>query len=202
VEFNVSTTKIEDQYEEALERLKEIGAEAGLEGLEPLLRSIDRFNGELRRKNAAARATAEQFEAQVREMQARLAERKGLAMEVETLAAKNRVLKKENGRLRDSLAGLEGQLAEQAQRVFKNADDMVAGASTFTKVKAKCLVCGLHFIVCTWSPDDHTAASLRCPECGQRSGRYIVWKEPGPGFIFQHVPGGAKLTEIVPAARR
>ncbi len=61
----------------------------------------------------------------------------------------------------------------------------------YTRVKAKCLACALHFVVCTLRPDRHTAASLYCPECGQHDGDFLVWRQPTEGFISQEVPGGA-----------
>jgi hypothetical protein len=37
---------------------------------------------------------------------------------------------------------------------------------------------------------------LYCPECGQHTGRFLVWAEPGPGKIFEHVPGKAPLVAV------
>jgi hypothetical protein len=62
----------------------------------------------------------------------------------------------------------------------------------FTRVKAKCLECCLHFVVCTLHPDRHSAASLHCPECGQHRGGFLVWSEAADGFICQEVPGAAR----------
>ena len=69
------------------------------------------------------------------------------------------------------------------------ADDIVSANPSYTLVKAKCLRCSLHFIVCTEYPERHSARTLVCPECGQREGLYITWYQRMFGFIFQFVPG-------------
>ena len=56
-------------------------------------------------------------------------------------------------------------------------------------VKAKCMACGLHFVVCTWYPENHTGDKLYCPECGQHRSGFLVWHQKMFGFIFQTVPG-------------
>ncbi|HXH20444.1 MAG TPA: hypothetical protein VNN10_00330 [Dehalococcoidia bacterium] len=66
----------------------------------------------------------------------------------------------------------------------------------YFQVKAKCLSCGLHFIVCTHEPERHGRLSLTCPECRQAEGSFAVWRERVAGFIFQTVPGGAVLVEF------
>jgi hypothetical protein len=63
--------------------------------------------------------------------------------------------------------------------------------ATYTKIKAKCLNCSLHFVLCTWYPERHSAASLHCPECGQHSGEFLVWSERVFGNVVQEVPGDA-----------
>lgn len=63
----------------------------------------------------------------------------------------------------------------------------------FVWLKAKCLHCGLHFMVATEMPERHTNESLHCPECGHHGGHFLVWSEPGDGFIFQHIPGKSAL---------
>ena len=65
-----------------------------------------------------------------------------------------------------------------------------------TQIKAKCLRCGLHFVICTWHPERHTADTITCPECGQKDGMYCVWEEKVPDPIFTVVPGPANLTEL------
>jgi hypothetical protein len=65
-----------------------------------------------------------------------------------------------------------------------------------TQVKAKCLACGLHFVVCTWDPKKHDAKTLHCPECGQHSGCFCVWTEEVPHPIFTTVPGAAALQSV------
>ena len=63
----------------------------------------------------------------------------------------------------------------------------------YTRIKAKCLDCSLHFVVCTWTPERHRAESLYCPECGQHQGHFILWKEEVNGAILEEVPGNATL---------
>jgi hypothetical protein len=61
----------------------------------------------------------------------------------------------------------------------------------YTRIKAKCLDCTLHFTLCTWFPQRHHAGSLHCPECGQRRGHFLVWSEQVAGQIYEEVPGAA-----------
>jgi len=65
-----------------------------------------------------------------------------------------------------------------------------------TQVKCKCAACQLHFIVCTWHPEKHSAKSLYCPECGQCVGKFTVWSEAVPQPIFTVVPGAARIEGI------
>lgn len=67
-------------------------------------------------------------------------------------------------------------------------------------VKCKCLACSLHFIA--FSHGDEWLPHF-CPECGQHSGSFIVWRETSDDFIFQHVPGHADLVAMggFPAAQ-
>jgi hypothetical protein len=70
--------------------------------------------------------------------------------------------------------------------------------STFVKVKVKCLRCSLHFMICTEHPDTHRAKTIRCPECGNHHGQFIVWKEvPEETFIFQVIPGDTGMASAV-----
>lgn len=71
-------------------------------------------------------------------------------------------------------------------------DDMVSSMPLFTLKKAKCMRCSLHFMLCTWEPSRHSAATLHCPECGQHQGGFLVWEQLERGFIFQFVPGSAQ----------
>jgi hypothetical protein len=64
--------------------------------------------------------------------------------------------------------------------------------ATYYRVKAKCLVCSLHFVLCSWHPERHNAKSLHCPECGQHEGQFLTWQEQVTGTVGQEVPGNAK----------
>ena len=68
--------------------------------------------------------------------------------------------------------------------------------ATYTQLRVKCMGCGLHFIVCTWTPEQHAATTMYCPECGQHMSKFIVWKAEVKGFIFEAVPGDAELDTI------
>jgi Zn finger protein HypA/HybF involved in hydrogenase expression len=62
---------------------------------------------------------------------------------------------------------------------------------TYSRIKAKCLNCSLHFVLCSWHPERHSAKSLYCPECGQHEDEFMVWIEDVAGAIVQEVPGAA-----------
>lgn len=80
------------------------------------------------------------------------------------------------------------------------SDDVLSANPSFITVKAKCMACGLHFVVCTWEPENHNARTLHCPECGQHRGAFMVWQQRMFGFIFQTVPGSG--TEIAGTSMR
>ena len=63
----------------------------------------------------------------------------------------------------------------------------------YTLIKVKCLSCSLHFTLHTWYPEKHGRDSVSCPECKNDQGSFLVWKQKKFGFIFQDVPGNAKL---------
>lgn len=67
----------------------------------------------------------------------------------------------------------------------------MATTPAYTRVKAKCLNCSLHFVLCTLHPERHTSASLYCPECGQHDGDFALWSESVTGVISGEVPGAA-----------
>jgi hypothetical protein len=65
-----------------------------------------------------------------------------------------------------------------------------------TQLRIKCRVCGLHFVVFTWEPEERLAAGFFCPECGQFEQRYVIWRIEVPGMINDWVPGAAPLMGI------
>jgi len=67
---------------------------------------------------------------------------------------------------------------------------------SYTRIKAKCCDCQLHFVLCTWYPQRHNRSTLYCPECGQQSGRFVVYCEGVSGPIYAEVPGNAKLVQM------
>lgn len=76
---------------------------------------------------------------------------------------------------------------------LKSSEVPMDDEALFHWIKVKCMQCSLHFMIATDSPEQHTNGSIHCPECGQHEGHFLVWAEPGKGFIFQHVPGQAQL---------
>jgi HNH endonuclease len=70
-------------------------------------------------------------------------------------------------------------------------DDLVSSDVRFTEVKVECLACGLHFILCTWYPERHSAATIACPECGNTGTGFMITRQQEFGFIFERVPGTA-----------
>lgn len=65
------------------------------------------------------------------------------------------------------------------------------------QLKAKCLKCNLHFLICTEHPETYSKETLFCPECGQHEGNFVTWSEVGPGPIYREVPGDAPLTDDI-----
>ncbi|SHN73505.1 HNH endonuclease [Bradyrhizobium erythrophlei] len=90
-----------------------------------------------------------------------------------------------------SLGLVEGSadVLEVTSKGYAFADDVMSANPRYTMLKAKCLHCSLHFIVCTDFPERHSHATLICPECGQQQGAFLIWHQQMFGFIFQSVPG-------------
>jgi ribosomal protein S27E len=59
--------------------------------------------------------------------------------------------------------------------------------ATYYEIKVKCMGCSLHFIILTWFPENHSASSITCPECGRKNHWKLVSKNKMCGFIFQRV---------------
>lgn len=75
-------------------------------------------------------------------------------------------------------------------------DDLVSSQARFTEVKVECLACGLHFILCTWYPERHSAATITCPECGNTGTGFMISRQQEFGFIFERVPGSAGVPKF------
>ena len=172
--------KEKDEAKAAMTELKEILPEVYPEGL-PLLSKVERYSGELRRTIAGLKAESEQMTATIN------AQRKENAA-LESLRGELARLELDEKRLEQEKAQLAYELGK-VRKIVPEWQEIEKETSTFINVKAKCLWCGLHFVVCTWEPERHTADSLYCPECGHR-GHFIVWKAvPKEQFIFDTVPG-------------
>jgi hypothetical protein len=150
-----------------------------------LLSQVERYSGELRREKASLTRRIDELE--------------------RTVASKDRQIEslKPLTRLHDQIAELEKNKAKLERErddlrvVVKEWHEIDEDQSTFVKVKAKCMRCSLHFIVCTERPETHSARTLTCPECGQHKGSFFVWKEtPAEQFICQSVPGTTPLSEF------
>lgn len=64
----------------------------------------------------------------------------------------------------------------------------------YTRLKAKCLACHLHFVVYTWDRERHSRQTLHCPECGQHAANFLTWSDNDAGEISDEVPGTSAIT--------
>ena len=174
-----------DLYKKALKELEK--------GLSPdqrtLLNAITRYTGELRRIKTESAAKIEELQG----LLCKAEERKQDANRLTELREQLDAATKE----RDIAA----KKHEQMERIMGDWERIKSQFTSFTEVKAKCLTCSLHFIVCTEHPERHSGETLFCPECGAHEGKFTVWKKPSVSpFIFDAVPGGeylqAALNEI------
>lgn len=97
--------------------------------------------------------------------------------------------------------------AELQRRITELEEDAksqacLSAVEDHTQIKVKCMECSLHFTVFTWTPKNHNCRTLHCPECGQHNGHFIIWHEPGRGFICQNVPGKAQIVQMQPRLTR
>ena len=72
--------------------------------------------------------------------------------------------------------------------------------TTHTQLKIKCLRCKLHFVICTWKPEEHTIDTIHCPECNQfgKDSRFVIWQETLPIPIVQWFQAISSLSTFVP----
>ncbi|MDW7551543.1 HNH endonuclease [Pseudoalteromonas peptidolytica] len=90
----------------------------------------------------------------------------------------------------------KGSELEVTAKGIEFVESIVPTTETFVEKKAKCVSCGMHFIMCTWHDERHNASNIHCPECGQSDGNFLVWSEKKFGLIFQDVPGKANLIDM------
>lgn len=172
--------KEKDEAKAAMADLKESIREVYPEGL-PLLDKLERYSGELRRRMAGLNAQIEDLTGTINSQKSRIGLLESLQGVVSRLEANMKRLEQEKAQLAYDLG--------EVRKIVPEWKEIDGEKSTFINVKAKCLRCGLHFVVCTWEPDRHTADSLYCPECGG-NGHFLVWKAPPKErFIFELVPG-------------
>lgn len=170
--------KAKANYKAAMTDLRE-----GCQGEQLLqLAHVDRYTGELRRQKAT-------LSRRIAELERTIAAKEGRIKELQLLQR----LPAEIAELKKSTSQLAYE-RDQLRIVVKEWQEIEDDKSTFLNVKVKCLSCSLHFIICTWFPNQHSAKTMICPECGQRKGQFLVWKDiPTDKFIFESVPGTTPL---------
>ena len=162
----------------------------------PLLKDINVHVVGLRRDRAALKARAEGLEREVAALRQERGRHGALATELAAARSSAQNLEGRNAALAARLRASEERAEALQARLRACEAATVTGDSTFTLVKVKCLGCSLHFTLHTWESGRHTLHSLHCPECGQHAGQFMLWAEPGPGLICQHVPGRAPLVAV------
>ncbi|MEZ5944952.1 MAG: hypothetical protein R3C18_26505 [Planctomycetaceae bacterium] len=171
------------QFKQAMADLRE-ACKGGKEELS-LLSQVERYSGELRREKASLSRRIDELERTVASKDGQIENLKPLTRLHDQIAE----VVKEKAKLERELADL--------RTVVKEWHEIDDEQSTFVNVKAKCMRCSLHFIVCTEMPEQHSARTLTCPECGQQRGHFLVWKEtPTEEFICQSVPGETPHSEF------
>jgi hypothetical protein len=188
-----------DLYDAAVARIKVFAEEhAGPRAVTPLLKDINRYVVELRRDRAALNARVQELQSEVQVRRRELERHGALAGELAVAQSRALNLERRNLGLDAALRDREAAVQDLQERLRECQAAAVTGESTFTLVKVKCLACSLHFALHTWAPQRHTLGSLTCPECGQHAGCFLLWAEPGPGRIVEHVPGKAPLVAVGP----
>ena len=185
---------VKKKYEDAVAEIKAIVEKTSPPAVAArLLKDINLYPVELRRDKAALTDRVQELEREMSALRRELDRCSALAGELEVARARALNLESRNAALDAELRACTDTIEGLKARLRECEAAMVSGESTFTFIKAKCLACHLHFTLCTWTPDRHGPDSLYCPECGQHTGQFVIWAEPGAGFIFQHVPGKAPL---------
>jgi hypothetical protein len=143
------------------------------------LKVVERFAGSLRRERSALKQQNEtQFSA--------LAELKGRVRRGEA----------EIARLERAASEQQADFERLLRRTSVPGIRLPGGErsdASFFILKAQCLACSLHFLLCTKSPESHSGETLHCPECGQHDGTFLTWIDEVKGFIFELVPGRSVL---------
>ena len=184
-----------ERYKAAMSHLDSLLAEYtptnGQPDSKQLLDDVRRYSGELRRRMSFLEGQADQDRREISSSKQELARLQALASKLEQIERAKVEMENANAKLNARNIALQDQLQSIADvgGKYSSVDD-------HTQVKVKCLECGLHYALYSWSPDAHKSETLYCPECGQHHGNFMVWHEPGKGFIFQNVPGEAELSEI------
>jgi hypothetical protein len=144
------------------------------------LETVERFAGSLRREKSALKRENETYRNHLATLKERIGKEKS------ELASLDR-------RKREQRSEYERLLMQAYEEGIRLPGAKVPGAE-FSVIKAKCLACSLHFLVCTDSPERHSSETLYCPECGQHDGGFLVWSDKVNGFIFELVPGRSEPT--------
>jgi hypothetical protein len=185
--------KHKNQYAAAADGIRTIADQKGVAGsVVPLLKKMHVFLVGLRREKAALSGRAQQLEQERDALRRELKHHAALPGELEEARSRALNLERRNAAL-DATIRQREELIDELKTRLRDCEPAVTGNTTFDLLKLKCLACSLHFTLCTWYPERHRLDSLHCPECGQHAGDFIIWVETGQGFIFQHVPGKARL---------
>ena len=185
-------SKLKKQYQQAMSDLRD--ALAGDDEHLSRLNDVHRFSGELRRSNSQLKLTVDSLESSVSSMRKHKHDADALERRVTETIANSDQLERKCKKLNQSLGKLQCEVDEL--RPLAREATRYSDTSSFVLLKAKCLECSLHFMLCTEHRDEHSASSLYCPECGQHAGGFMVWEERAKGWIFQHVPGKANPVEF------
>ena len=174
--------RTKEAYRQAVNQIHQILSEPEISasqrgGVQALIK-FDRFVGELRRDVATLHRQHADLQEQVTTRRNQLCEGNAALANTQKEACKYKTEREQWERHSSEL---------QAQIDRNTLPDL----GIFTLVKVKCLACGLHFIVCTEYPDNTRFTLFTVLNVVTHDGRYLVWQEPGRGFIFQHVPGKA-----------
>jgi DNA-directed RNA polymerase subunit RPC12/RpoP len=158
-------TNEENDYQNIMTELRESIAPEDT----PFLNEIDKFVGELRRQSGDRIARIEELRSTASIQQGKV---DNLVRSQDRIAALERAIA--NGKKELKKLAVYAEDLQWAMLEWEEIDEENSG---FINIKVKCLECGLHFILCTEDdPDQHTAETIHCPECGQHGESYIVWR--------------------------
>lgn len=167
-----------EKYKQAIKQLKCHTPSTPEVDYAKLLNEIDRYCGELRRKVSEGKRHSEDGRQKIESLKRQLERLQVLPVTVQQLSQAKCNLESQRDSLQHRIEKLEAEVLKHP--VYSSGDG-------HTQIKSKCLECGLHFMLFTWTPEEHGAHTLTCPECGQSDGQFIIWHEEGQG-MYQETP--------------